>query len=358
MENSIENVVKQDEKQMNKMWKEFEKNFEFSYHLNRLTKDELVEIGKKYGVKGLTSLKKADLVDKLIAGILENLEAPLNFIEKDGFNLLSSLVKHDGLKSYEDDDFVYADYFRSYGLVFTGSCENENLIIMPEEVSKSIKSKLTADVYLRCEANTDFIKTFAGMLYYYGVIDIEDAVSRDLIEHGADYGYDYVVEGNYACHIDVIDMDVILNKQQEREDILPYRFDKKALLKAGSPDFREENKQVERLEKVFGELFVIDKESLNQEMEEFVVAIKNEQDTEEAAECFLTAYEIESDDERTVLKAELVKLAKSIRKWSLKGYTENEIEQKDRNTNTAVKIGRNDPCTCGSGKKYKKCCAK
>lgn len=22
----------------------------------------------------------------------------------------------------------------------------------------------------------------------------------------------------------------------------------------------------------------------------------------------------------------------------------------------AVKIGRNDPCTCGSGKKYKKCC--
>lgn len=25
---------------------------------------------------------------------------------------------------------------------------------------------------------------------------------------------------------------------------------------------------------------------------------------------------------------------------------------------TAVKIGRNDPCTCGSGLKYKKCCGK
>jgi len=23
-----------------------------------------------------------------------------------------------------------------------------------------------------------------------------------------------------------------------------------------------------------------------------------------------------------------------------------------------AKIGRNDPCTCGSGKKYKKCCGK
>lgn len=28
-----------------------------------------------------------------------------------------------------------------------------------------------------------------------------------------------------------------------------------------------------------------------------------------------------------------------------------------RQTRTSVKIGRNGPCPCGSGKKYKKCCA-
>jgi uncharacterized protein YchJ len=26
--------------------------------------------------------------------------------------------------------------------------------------------------------------------------------------------------------------------------------------------------------------------------------------------------------------------------------------------NEAAKVGRNDPCPCGSGRKYKKCCAK
>nr|WP_225218356.1 SEC-C metal-binding domain-containing protein [Planococcus wigleyi] len=25
-------------------------------------------------------------------------------------------------------------------------------------------------------------------------------------------------------------------------------------------------------------------------------------------------------------------------------------------TEDSVKVGRNDPCPCGSGKKYKKCC--
>ena len=38
-----------------------------------------------------------------------------------------------------------------------------------------------------------------------------------------------------------------------------------------------------------------------------------------------------------------------------------EIFKKFKNRNTIVKeakIGRNDPCPCGSGKKYKKCCGK
>ncbi|MBM7614982.1 SEC-C metal-binding domain-containing protein [Alkaliphilus hydrothermalis] len=45
-------------------------------------------------------------------------------------------------------------------------------------------------------------------------------------------------------------------------------------------------------------------------------------------------------------------------------YTEEkrkEIKKEYNATKTVVKddkIGRNDPCTCGSGKKYKKCCGK
>lgn len=38
-----------------------------------------------------------------------------------------------------------------------------------------------------------------------------------------------------------------------------------------------------------------------------------------------------------------------------------EIQQKYKDSKTVVnenKVGRNDPCPCGSGKKYKKCCGK
>jgi uncharacterized protein YecA (UPF0149 family) len=58
------------------------------------------------------------------------------------------------------------------------------------------------------------------------------------------------------------------------------------------------------------------------------------------------------------------------REWFLKGYTSTEVfseEKKSLNPlpsspnniidiRTKKKGGRNEPCPCGSGKKYKKCC--
>ncbi len=65
---------------------------------------------------------------------------------------------------------------------------------------------------------------------------------------------------------------------------------KKSLIKAGKIDFVEENKQGNKLEKVLGELFVIDKNTLREEMDGFIVAIKNEVAKEEAIDIFLQAY--------------------------------------------------------------------
>ena len=38
--------------------------------------------------------------------------------------------------------------------------------------------------------------------------------------------------------------------------------------------------------------------------------------------------------------------------------TSNKTEKAQPITNDGPKVGRNDPCPCGSGKKYKQCCGK
>jgi preprotein translocase subunit SecA len=65
----------------------------------------------------------------------------------------------------------------------------------------------------------------------------------------------------------------------------------------------------------------------------------------------------------------VINLANNTRIWENNGYTPNEIFEKYEKPNLrplptesfsgvvkSKKIGRNDPCPCGSGKKYKKCC--
>lgn len=46
-------------------------------------------------------------------------------------------------------------------------------------------------------------------------------------------------------------------------------------------------------------------------------------------------------------------------KWDYEDDDYDEMEYKQEPyRRTEPKVGRNDPCPCGSGKKYKKCCGK
>lgn len=55
----------------------------------------------------------------------------------------------------------------------------------------------------------------------------------------------------------------------------------------------------------------------------------------------------------TLLYEELYKVSRDVISWRLNGYTKNEIINLPK---VNKKIGRNDLCSCGSGKKYKRCC--
>lgn len=80
----------------------------------------------------------------------------------------------------------------------------------------------------------------------------------------------------------------------------------------------------------------------------------------------LREYHVPIDPANLPVIADLLSgLANSTRIWSNNGHTPDEIfnlyerqQLKDLPLNKAAKIGRNDPCPCGSGKKYKRCCGR
>lgn len=367
-----EEILKADMKSVEKIWKESDGKQTLAALLEKMTKDELVKVAKKYDVKGITSLKKAEVVERIREVIIKNVDLMINSLEETSIKFLQELINYGGVKKYQCDLLINSNFLRNRGIVFTASINGELYVILPEELRVLLKEKITKDVMAAAREKSDLIKAIAGSTYYYGVVsysaireilestfntEVTDEKIKELVLVGEELGYDYVIEEDGLCHIDVENSNKIVKLQKKNKKNI-CKFDKKTLIKAGVPDFMEEHKSGKNLQRALGEMFIIDKEILKDEMDSFTISIKNEMPMEKSINLFLDAYEIDNEEEKNIFAYELEHLAKSIKRWSLNGYSENEITKLEQRVVNEVKIGRNDPCLCGSKKKYKKCCGR
>lgn len=368
-----EDIIKKDIKKEEKIWKDIDNNDSLEYHLDKMTKDELIKIANNYSIKGITSLKKSQLVERIGNVIVENIDYALDLLDLDAYVYLEEVIKLSGKKQFFSSEIINANYFRNRGIMFTSVSEGKLYAVIPKELCDIIKNKFNNKLKLNSKINSEVIEISAGIIYFYGVLTIQDLCKfiidvykydisidkiKKLLLDGEELGFDYQVEEDIIYHIDVEDPMFIIEERNKNSDVNFMSFDKKTLFKASKPDYIEENKEGNKLEKVLNELFVIDKKILKEEIESFSIAIKNEAPLFEAIEIFLEAYEIESEEEKEILKEELKKLAMNVKRWTLKGHSEREIENKKKTIKKENSIGRNDICPCGSNKKYKKCCGK
>ena len=83
-----EDIIKADIKSVEKLWKNAVDENTLDALLSKMTKDELVKVAKKYSVKGMTTLKKADAVEKLKNVIVESQDKLLASLEENTLKFL------------------------------------------------------------------------------------------------------------------------------------------------------------------------------------------------------------------------------------------------------------------------------
>ncbi|MGY4690938.1 YecA family protein [Salibacterium sp. K-3] len=218
------------------------------------------------------------------------------------------------------------------------------------------------------------------MLFYYGVLhlfDVPEAVNAYLDEDEQMGDYEYfkliwkavnednmlVLTGEILADIEVSDPYGLKDEHEVRTELPYYPFSKQQLLQAGiegentltptAADFQDFLKE-------HYELDIMEVDDITQHME---MMINDDIPMEELIEQFQQWCEIPSDDVRKVVGDQLVHLSNNTRQWVLKGHTPNEVMERERGSNVipfpgGKRIGRNERCPCGSGKKYKKCCGR
>ena len=96
---------------------------------------------------------------------------------------------------------------------------------------------------------------------------------------------------------------------------------------------------------------------------EIIILLQNGGTVQEAVEYLEDIGLMNDEDKAEAVIAPLAALNNATRLWQLKGHTPEELMAMTGegrvipfNQVHKAKVGRNDPCPCGSGKKYKNCC--
>ncbi|NWQ44002.1 SEC-C domain-containing protein [Bacillus sp. EB106-08-02-XG196] len=387
--NGLKNLQReQEEKQYQKHWGQRKFPFTLLEGLGSYTKADLDDIRKKLVLKNASSLKKSELIALLVERIPENIENLFSLWDIERFKILTNIASNGGQIIVPNLEANQIEYFRDSGLVYTGTFEGNKMIAVPNEIIDPILD-LQNNLKIRetVARNTEWIRLTNGLLYYYGTLSVTKLLEMlesytkakinireylNVIYEANTYRKEnYSNEDGYST-LRVFDSKKVIKEQQARKTVPYFPFSKQQLLIAGEPGFVDRNISYTQLVNFLIQNFKINKVKADSIVEECVYATRIGHGPNDVLNYLSKQFEIDSLDTVKALMDKVVHLMHNTREWFLKGYTSTELSAQrnkylkplptskinNSDSEKIVKIGRNEPCPCGSGEKYKKCCGR
>ncbi|MCG1021507.1 SEC-C metal-binding domain-containing protein [Sutcliffiella horikoshii] len=339
---------------------------------------------KNYGIENASSLNKGPLVDLLAEEIPKRLEDLLLTWDEHRMKILKGLVFHNGQASTETLEIHQLYFFQATGFIYLVSEEGQNKLALPSDpkLTEALKDILMDPTWSSItKQNTEWIKVTHGMLYYYGTLSDDQffhMIEEELVEMKDFRRFLYTIKeaelyykSHYHdehgfSHYEVMQPKMILEQQEMRPSQNFYPFTKKELLRAGEEGYVERTASFKKVSALLRKECSLSQKEADLHTIECQSMFKQGYMPNEVVRVMSEDVVFESMDSAKIVINELMHFYNNTKQWFLKGYAPHEITSDkptvapSRNNvvsfDTGKKVGRNDPCPCGSGKKYKKCC--
>ena len=371
-----------------KRWSVIEHPNRLEDHLSGLTKDDLSLIRRKLNIHGASTLKKQDLIDILKERIPSELSNLILQFDETRFGIMKQIASKGG-SAYIPLETHQLEYYKACGLIFTGTYKGIRTLMMPQEVLERFNELHYPSIQEVIQRNTEWIRLTHGLLHYYGTLTLSQletfinayrAGTNVRLKEYLDVLFDAKNYYGIIRHNDsgfsnyrVWDPERVKNEHLSRPDLPYYPFTKNQLMIAGDPDFVDRNPSYRNFVSFIKQNYDIETEIADKLVEESVYAIQIGESPGNIMTFLQQQLEIDELDLVKSFMDHIVMLHNHTKQWFIKGYAPNELSSfKNRNVSlapvlanikadvvdfaTRKKVGRNDPCPCGSGKKFKKCC--
>jgi uncharacterized protein YecA (UPF0149 family) len=367
---------------------------DFAELLNNLSKARLAALASTYKLPGRSKMKKDELASALLELITDKdkLASVLLRTESKEWELFQSLLQN---PIQHNNYVIYSDYYflMEHGLVFTYFTDNKLQIIIPDQVLTAYKAldqeqfQHTHDRYLTIHNYLLALTNLYGMFkpaVLFEIFNEQNEVELSEEELQAALEFFFVREQIFVMKDEYIVDSALLMEETEREfkDLQsdtrnkPYFAPtREELLKYADDSYFEVTQQLTALKNYLAKELCSDAEMLEYLIDDIQLACSLESSLQEIVYEFEKRnIQFHNKEQAQKVMALIADVYNHTRLWSNCGHTPTEMSKlpgsfrssskgtpfrlPNNQPVSVTKIGRNDPCTCGSGLKYKKCCGK
>lgn len=351
--------------------------------LPRKTSTGLRTLAKAYYVKGYSRMNKADLADAVCVELQvpERMEELLYVIDDPIWTLFQRAANVETL-TVSKKHLTGCKALEALCYLQCNDVGDTLHIFIPDEI-KVVFAGLVNSGFLERKARVGLLRDYAeAAANLYGVISQDDFVDLFNRQNAKKTSIDEIfpvliryiaVEASGYCFWDeyLVSNDLEENDFQDVKDLLAeigdkprYIPDKKELLRYADPDYFERTPHTARLERFLIQSMGQSADAAGEIIAEIHFSIAVEAGMQAIFD-ILDEYGIALNDRllSTIIPL-ITNMSNSTRLWANNGHTPEELARiyapRSLLPQTAAKkkIGRNEPCPCGSGKKYKKCCGR
>lgn len=352
---------------------------------NNNTATQLKEIAKSHGLSGYSKMKKAELVELLANHLLDydTIEESLLLANQQEFAAFEEVCQGK-VKMLEEDATNYI-YFFMQGY-YNINADQE--ISIPDEVKRMFPIINSTEFQRKRTAFHTILDYCVAGVNLYGIVPIEqirkfynanqkiEISTEELLDvvkkaqsrncavevKGDDFIHELITTSEHAY-------DALLKKQDGKPFYTP---SKNEFLNYADDFYVEKNEYHERLVAFLKNVLFMNEEMVEAFVYEVECMYSEGKDAVEIINGLSKqGLEFTSDDQKAALMNEVVNYTNYIRLWENRGNNKVELGLATNPSNvinfqnvaktivrSEKKVGRNDLCPCGSGKKYKFCCGR
>ncbi len=356
--------------------------------LLNLTKEELDAIRQLYGFKNISNLLKAEKAEQLAALLPPRYAFMLERLDQEAYDALVTILTHDIEERSVDLDQDSMAVLVQHALVFSDKVEEDLCLFFPDELAEAFRLAQSDALRERIRRNTEWVALTHGMLHYYGAMDAVQVHRQLEALTGQPVPYPEMLQvlgfarayyermeqtDTGFCDIRVQEPAVVLKEQRLRSEV-PFRpLSREQLLAASVPDFLMPSPEMDKFRSFVRSHYKVDREDVESLLLDLQDAMQGSESFDVLMPILDQWLDPPSATRISALFQHLRAFYHATPQWILKGHSPADLRKEGPKLaqplpdvqpeiasgtvhSASNKIGRNELCPCGSGKKYKKCC--